>query len=95
MRLPVKNPKENMPQGCARFIIRPERVRLSDAEPMDVSIPGIITAVTYLGGRIRYIIRIDEISTIVAIQPNIQSLRRYSVNESVQIGWNYSDVTIL
>jgi spermidine/putrescine ABC transporter ATP-binding subunit len=95
LRLPVKKPKENMPQGGARFIIRPERVRWTDAEPMDVCIPGIITAVTYLGDRIRYIIRIDEFSTIVAIQPNIQSLRRYSANESVQIGWNYSDVTIL
>jgi len=79
----------------SQLIIRPERVMFSTGEPLDVSLPGKVVSVTYLGERIRFSIRLSEGISISAVHPNTTDLDRPQVGESIKIGWNSNDVSII
>jgi putative spermidine/putrescine transport system ATP-binding protein len=78
-----------------QLVIRPERVMFSTGEPLDVSLPGKVVSVTYLGERIRFSIRLSEGISISAVHPNTTDLHRPQVGESIKVGWNSNDVSII
>jgi putative spermidine/putrescine transport system ATP-binding protein len=94
LKIPVVPPE---PMNCSksRLIIRPERVMFSTGKALDVSLPGKVGSVTYLGERIRFSILLSDRIRISAVHPNTTNLRRPQVGESVQVGWNSSDASII
>ena len=94
LKIPVM-PSEHMDCKKSQLIIRPERVMFSTGEAFDVSLPGRVGSVTYLGERIRFSILLSDRISISAVHPNTTNLSRPQVGESVQIGWNSSDVSII
>jgi spermidine/putrescine ABC transporter ATP-binding subunit len=95
LRLPVSNSQKEKTNRPIGLILRPERIRWSKDEKTDVSISGVIDAVTYLGERIRYLIHLDQGPTLVVTHTNLQSERRFNIGDAVKLGWNHTDVTIL
>jgi ABC-type Fe3+/spermidine/putrescine transport system ATPase subunit len=95
IRLPVANTQTQSAGRSAKLIVRPERIRWVENEKMDVSISGVIDALTYLGERIRYIVHIERGPKLVVTHTNLESERRFKIGDVVKLGWNHSDVTIL
>jgi len=94
LHFPVVLPSGFMP-GKSRLIIRPERIVWAGNAPSDITLPGEVTAITYLGERIRFNIRLAETIHISALHPNVSFMYRPAVGESVRVGWNHSDTTLL
>lgn len=94
LKIPVAL-SEGMDSRKSHLIIRPERVMFSTGEPLDISFPGKVVSVTYLGERIRFSILLSDRISISAVHPNTTNLHRPQVGESVQVGWNTSDVSII
>ena len=84
-----------MLEGEVRLIIRPERIRWADEGKTEVAVNGIVDAVTYLGERIRYLIRLQGGEQLAVTHPNLQSERRFTPGATVKVGWNHADVAIL
>jgi putative spermidine/putrescine transport system ATP-binding protein len=90
-----------VPEGPAALVLRPERIRWArderwaHGENTSVALPGIVTAVTYLGERIRYRVRIYGGPTLTVIHPNRPGAHRPEQGAAVRVGWNHDDATIL
>jgi ABC-type sugar transport system ATPase subunit len=72
LRLPVTPPPGRTTQGRVRLIIRPERIRWAEDESTEVTTAGVVVSSTYLGERVRYLVRLQGGQTLVA--PTLTSL---------------------
>ncbi len=95
LRLPVVCRPEETPRDDARLVIRPERVRWADDIQTEIDVSGTVVSVTYLGERIRYLVRVEGGGTIVVTQPNVESGRRLKSGMVTRVGWNHEDVAVL
>jgi ABC-type Fe3+/spermidine/putrescine transport system ATPase subunit len=83
------------PADPTHLVIRPERIRWADAEATDVAVGGVLTAVTYLGERIRYRVRLDGGPSLTVTDPNRPGLPGLAPGTAVRVGWNRADATVL
>jgi spermidine/putrescine ABC transporter ATP-binding subunit len=83
------------PSDPAHLIIRPERIRWADAESTEVTAGGVVTAVTYLGERIRYRVRLDGGPSVTVTHPNVPAGHRLEPGMVVRIGWSRADAVVL
>jgi putative spermidine/putrescine transport system ATP-binding protein len=81
--------------GPGHLVIRPERIRWADTDVTDVVIPGVLTAVTYLGERIRYRVTLDGGPSVTVTQPNRPGSPARAAGTPVRIGWNHPDAVVL
>jgi ABC-type Fe3+/spermidine/putrescine transport system ATPase subunit len=95
LRLPASNPQKEKAGRPSKLIIRPERIRWLDDENADVSTSGVIEVMTYLGERIRYEVHLERGPRLIVIHTNLESERRFKIGDTVKLGWNHTDVTIL
>jgi spermidine/putrescine ABC transporter ATP-binding subunit len=77
------------------LVVRPERVLFCSRNRLDVSLPGRVASVTYLGERIRYRVQISDHLTLSAIHPNTGAGERPGVGDVVEVGWNHADASII
>jgi putative spermidine/putrescine transport system ATP-binding protein len=92
--IPVKLQTPGDFQRC-HLIVRPERVMLSPGPAFEVSLPGKVSSVTYLGERIRFAISLSDQVTISALHQNAGNVSRPRIGDSVQVGWNARDASII
>jgi ABC-type Fe3+/spermidine/putrescine transport system ATPase subunit len=95
LQVPIARPQAAALQEEVRLVIRPERIRWADNGKTEVAMTGIVEAVTYLGERIRYLIRLEGGQKLAVTHPNLQSVRRLTPGATVKVGWNHADVAIL
>jgi putative spermidine/putrescine transport system ATP-binding protein len=94
LRLPVSEPAAGS-GDATHLVVRPERIRWADTEPTEVAADGILTAVTYLGERIRYRVRLDSGPTLTVSHPNLPAGRRLTPGTTVRVGWGRADAAVL
>lgn len=95
LSLPVAPQRDEPSPTQARFIIRPESIQWADFSLTEISTAAVIESATYLGERIRYSVSLADGTRLIVTHPNLKSIHRYKIGESVRIGWNRSDATIL
>jgi spermidine/putrescine ABC transporter ATP-binding subunit len=94
-RLPVARPPDAAAAGPVQLVLRPERIRWADDGTAEVSASGTVVAVTYLGERIRYLVRLDGGPTLAVTHPNLPAGRRPAAGAAVRLGWDRADATLL
>ena len=95
LRLPVAPPPGRATHGRVRLIIRPERIRWAENRSTEVTAAGVIVSWTYLGERVRYVVRLEGGQTLVVTHPNLPLPGRPKEGSAVRVGWNYADAIIL
>jgi len=95
LRLPVAPLQAKAKHGRVRLIIRPERIRWAEDGSTEVTAAGVVVSSTYLGERVRYVVRLQGEQTLVVTHPNLESSARPREGTAVRIGWNYADAIIL
>lgn len=95
LRLPVAPLPGKVNHGRVRLVIRPERIRWAEDRSTEVTVPGVVVSWTYLGERVRYLVRLQGGQTLVVTHPNLQSASRPKEGTTVWVGWNYADAIIL
>jgi putative spermidine/putrescine transport system ATP-binding protein len=89
------SPATSLAGQPAHLVIRPERIRWADVEPAEVSARGVLTAVTYLGERIRYRVCLDGGPSVTVTHPNVSGVRRLAPGTAVRVGWDCADASLL
>jgi putative spermidine/putrescine transport system ATP-binding protein len=94
LRLPVEAPPGE-PADSRHLVIRPERIRWADAEPTEVAAAGVLTAVMYLGERVRYRVHLDGGPMLTVTHPNLPGRRPLVPGTPVRLGWHRADASVV
>ncbi len=89
------SPPGPAPGAPSHLVIRPERIRWADAERTEVTAAGILTAVTYLGERIRYRVQLEGGPALTVTRPNLPDGHQLAPGRAIRVGWNRADAAVL
>jgi putative spermidine/putrescine transport system ATP-binding protein len=93
--LPIGEIGARPPGAAAQLLVRPERIRWAEDEPTEVRADGVVAAVTFLGERLRYQIRLEGGPVITVSRPNLRNIRVVGLGSAIQVGWNRDDAVLL
>jgi spermidine/putrescine ABC transporter ATP-binding subunit len=96
LKLRVRCGPTLLPNGEVEFTIRPEKIRLGEAEGSDVDTHrGVVEDVIYSGERIKYLVRLSVDLAVVIKQQNRSDVPAFRRAEVVAVSWDLKDARLI
>jgi ABC-type Fe3+/spermidine/putrescine transport system ATPase subunit len=77
-------------------VLRPEVLRLhADGQPRPHAVEGVVEEAIYLGGVVKYLVRINPGEVLVVRVPKPPGARPLAPGTAVQVAWEPADLRLL
>jgi ABC-type Fe3+/spermidine/putrescine transport system ATPase subunit len=78
------------------LVLRPESLRLhADGQPRPHAVAGVVEDVIYLGGLVKYLVRINADEVLIVRAPKPPGTRPLAPGTAVQVAWEPGDLRLL
>jgi putative spermidine/putrescine transport system ATP-binding protein len=83
-------------EAARHLVLRPESLRLhTDGQPGGPAVEGVVEEAIYLGGVVKYLVRINAAEVLTVRAPKPPGARALAPGTAVQVAWEPPDVLLL